>query len=54
MLAREPDRGHLTLGLARDLIVLPAAPREPNGTGASFAAVRPRLVVLDGEIVLEL
>ncbi len=51
--ARETDRGHLTPGARADLIVLPAAPREPNGMGASFAAVRPRVVVMDGEIVLE-
>lgn len=51
--ARETDRGHLMPGARADLIVLPAAPREPNGMTASFAAVRPRVVVMDGEIVLE-
>ncbi|MBI2763445.1 MAG: amidohydrolase [Chloroflexi bacterium] len=50
---READRGRLTPGARADLIVLPAAPREPNGIGASFAAVRPRLVLIDGDVVVD-
>lgn len=50
---RELDRGRLTPGSRADLIVLPAAPREPDSPGASFATVRPRVVVMDGEVVLE-
>jgi hypothetical protein len=33
--------------------VLPPAPREPGEAAASFAAVRPRLVLVDGEAVVE-
>jgi len=51
--AREADRGRLTVGSRADLIVLPAAPREPAYPRAGFAAVRPRLVLLDGEPVVE-
>lgn len=50
---REVDRGRLTPGSRADLIVLPAAPREPDQPGSSFATVRPRVVVMDGEVVLE-
>ena len=50
---READRGRLTPGARADLIVLPAAPREPNGMGRSFATVRPRLVLIDGEVVVD-
>lgn len=50
---RELDRGRLTPGSRADLIVLPAAPREPDAPGSSFATVRPRVVVMDGEVVLE-
>ncbi len=52
--AREPDRGRLRPGSRADLIVLPADPRETAGEGvARFAEVRPRLVLLDGEVVHE-
>ncbi|MEO8468902.1 MAG: amidohydrolase [Chloroflexota bacterium] len=51
---READRGRLIPGSRADLIVLPAAPREPDDPGSSFATVRPRVVVLDGEVVFEL
>ncbi len=51
---REVDRGRLTPGSRADLIVLPAAPREPDQPGSSFATVRPRVVVMDGDVVLEL
>lgn len=50
---READRGRLTPGSRADLIVLPSAPREPNGMSESFATVRPRLVLMDGEIVVD-
>lgn len=53
LMAREPDRGRLTVGARADLIVLPAAPREPDARDAAFASVRPRLVLLDGEPVVE-
>lgn len=60
-LAREPDRGRLVPGAAADLIVLPAAPgpsgsaerAEPEAATAPFANVRPRLVLVDGEPVIE-
>lgn len=52
--AREPDRGRLLPGCRADLIVLPASPHEVAEDAASgFARVRPRLVVLSGEIVHE-
>jgi predicted amidohydrolase YtcJ len=52
--AREPDRGRLVPGARADLIVLPASPREV-GEDASrgFAHVRPRLVIIDGEVAFE-
>lgn len=50
---RETDRGRLTPGSRADLIVLPAAPREPDAPAASFATVRPRVVLMDGEVVVE-
>ena len=53
LLAREPDRGRLTVGARADLIVLPAAPREPEAGRSAFATVRPRLVLLDGDPVIE-
>jgi hypothetical protein len=40
-------------GSRADLIVLPAAPREGGERAAAFAEVRPRLVLLDGEVVIE-
>jgi predicted amidohydrolase YtcJ len=51
--ARDPLGGRLVPGSRADLIVLPAAPREEPERAAAFATVRPRLVVVDGEIVLE-
>lgn len=52
--ARERDRGRLVPGARADLVILPAAPREPDDDAArGFARVRPRLVLIDGEIVFE-
>jgi predicted amidohydrolase YtcJ len=51
--AAEPDRGRLVPGSRADLIVLPPAPKEPDERAASFAAVRPRLVLMDGEAVIQ-
>jgi len=46
---RDPFGGRLVPGSLGDLIVLPAAPKEPDAQAASFAAVRPRLVIVAGE-----
>ena len=52
--AREVDRGRLVPGCRADLIVLPAAPREREASEiAGYATVRPRLVMLGGEVVVE-
>jgi len=51
--ARDPLGGRLVPGARADLIVLPAAPREGPERAAAFATVRPRLVLVDGEIALE-
>lgn len=52
--AQEPDRGRLVPGARADLLILPAAPREVlEDAAAGFAQVRPRLVLIDGEIVFE-
>lgn len=51
--ARDGLRGRLVPGAPADLIVLPAAPREPEEAAAAIAEVRPRLVIVDGEAVLE-
>jgi predicted amidohydrolase YtcJ len=51
--AKDPLGGRLVPGSRADLIVLPAAPREGGERAAAFAEVRPRLVLLDGEVVLE-
>jgi predicted amidohydrolase YtcJ len=51
--ARDGLRGRLVPGAPADLIVLPAAPREPGAQAAAFAEVRPRLVIVDGEAVIE-
>jgi len=52
--AREPDGGRLVPGALADLVVLPASPREAAGDAATgFAQVRPRLVMVDGEIAFE-
>lgn len=52
-LAREPLGGRLVPGSHADLIVLPAAPREGPERAAAFAQVRPRLVLLGGDAVIE-
>jgi predicted amidohydrolase YtcJ len=54
LLARDPLGGRLVPGAPGDLIVLPAAPREPGARAAAFAAVRPRLVLVAGEALVEL
>jgi predicted amidohydrolase YtcJ len=51
--AKDPLGGRLVPGSNADLIVLPAAPREGGERAAAFAEVRPRVVMLDGEIVVE-
>lgn len=61
--AREPDRGRLVPGAPADVIVLPAAPREgartddglegSGGFATPFAEVRPRVVLVDGEPMIE-
>jgi hypothetical protein len=50
---RDPFGGRLAPGSPGDLIVLPAAPREPDAQAAAFAAVRPRLVLVAGEPVVD-
>jgi len=54
IVARELDRGRLVPGARADIVVLPASPRERDAEGGGFAQVRPRLVLLDGEAVVEL
>ena len=54
--AKDPLGGRLVPGSRADLVVLPAAPRESGDAAeraAAFAEVRPRMVLLDGEVVLE-
>ncbi|MBI3750999.1 MAG: amidohydrolase [Chloroflexi bacterium] len=51
--ARDGLRGRLVPGAPADLIVLPAAPSEPDEAAAAVAKVRPRLVLVDGEAVIE-
>jgi predicted amidohydrolase YtcJ len=51
--AKDKLGGRLIPGSHADLIVLPAAPREGGERAAAFAEVRPRLVMLDGEVVVE-
>jgi predicted amidohydrolase YtcJ len=51
--AKDKLGGRLIPGARADLIVLPAAPREGGERAAAFAEVRPRLVMLDGEVVVE-
>jgi predicted amidohydrolase YtcJ len=53
LLTRDPLGGRLVPGSRGDLIVLPAAPREPGDRAAAFAAVRPRLVLVAGEALVE-
>ena len=40
-------------GSPADMVVLPAAPREGGERAAAFAEVRPRMVLLDGEVVID-
>lgn len=51
--AKDPLGGRLVPGSRADLIVLPAAPSEPGERAAAFAEVRPRMVLLDGEVEFE-
>ncbi len=51
---RELDRGRLMPGCRADLMVLPPAPRETEAARAAFATVRPRLVMVGGEVVVDL
>ncbi|HYK95260.1 MAG TPA: amidohydrolase [Candidatus Dormibacteraeota bacterium] len=51
--ARDKLGGRLVPGSKADLVVLPAAPREGGERAAAFAEVRPRTVMLDGEVVVE-
>ncbi len=53
---RDPLGGRLVPGSPADLIVLPAAPRESTDAAeraAAFAEVRPRLVMVGGDVELE-
>jgi predicted amidohydrolase YtcJ len=50
---RDPLGGRLVPGARGDLIVLPEGPREPDAEAAAFASVRPRLVLLGGEAVVD-
>jgi predicted amidohydrolase YtcJ len=50
---RDPLGGRLVPGSPADFIVLPAAPREGPERIAAFAEVRPRQVVVAGEVVFE-
>ncbi|HLO35459.1 MAG TPA: hypothetical protein VK194_05225, partial [Candidatus Deferrimicrobium sp.] len=52
--AAEPDRGRLVPGQRADLVVLPAsALSHPIEPGGALATARPRLVMVDGEVVFE-
>lgn len=52
--AAETDRGRLVPGHRADLVVVPAAAvAEPVETGGALWGARPRLVLLDGEVVFE-
>jgi predicted amidohydrolase YtcJ len=54
VVAAEPDRGRLVPGQRADLIVMPrAALEEPVEPGGPLATARPRLVLMDGEVVFE-
>jgi predicted amidohydrolase YtcJ len=50
---KDPLGGRLVPGSPADMIVLPAAPREDPDRTVEWAAVRPRLVLLGGEVVVE-
>ena len=52
--AGEADRGRLAPGCRADVVVLPAAVvREPVEVGGALWHARPRLVLVDGEVVAE-
>lgn len=54
--AKDPLGGRLVPGSLADLIVLPATPRESDDgaeRAAAWAAVRPRLTMVGGEVVFE-
>jgi predicted amidohydrolase YtcJ len=52
--AGEPDRGRLTPGQRADVVVLPAAAlEEPVAVDGALWHARPRLVLMDGEVVAE-
>jgi predicted amidohydrolase YtcJ len=54
VLAGEPDRGRLVPGQRADVVVIPrAALDEPVEPGGPLATARPRLVVMDGEVVVD-
>ena len=53
--AGESNRGRLTVGQRADLIVVPAAVLdEPVEPGGALATARPRLVLVDGAVALEI
>jgi predicted amidohydrolase YtcJ len=52
--ARETDRGRLTVGQRADIVVIPAGSiDEPVTPGGPLSTTRPRLVMIDGEVVFE-
>lgn len=54
--SREPDRGRLVPGCRADLIVLPAAARRTPSDATmteTIGSIRPRLVLMDGEVEVE-
>jgi predicted amidohydrolase YtcJ len=54
VVAAEPDRGRLVPGQRADLAVIPAsALSHPIEPGGALATARPRLVMIDGEVVFE-
>ena len=54
LMAAEQDRGRLVVGQRADLAVIPAeALVHPIEPGGSLATARPRLVMIDGEVVFE-
>ena len=52
-LAKDPLGGRFIPGSRADIVVLPAAPDEAPRSAASFAEVRPRLVLMDGGVAFE-
>lgn len=52
LVAGEPDRGRLVPGARADLVIVPAAAvSEPVEPGGALERCRPRLVLMDGEVV---